>query len=158
MNDKKNIHALARAIIIDQGHILLAHHPSWKQGHYYLPGGHIEHGESAQQTVLRELDEEIGIAFTIGRFLGCLEYSFYANLGTKVCHTHEYNFLFLAESSEMKAGVIPVQKEEHVAFAWAPLENLGSINLLPAPLIQLIPKWCQLNLAFAFMTEMIEQK
>jgi 8-oxo-dGTP diphosphatase len=75
MNENKNIHTLARAIIIDQGHILLAHHPSWKQGHYYLPGGHIEHGESAQQTVLRELDEEMGLTFTIGRFLGCLEYS-----------------------------------------------------------------------------------
>ncbi len=156
MSINKNIHTLARAVIIDQGHILLAHHPSWKQGHYYLPGGHIEHGESAQQSVLRELDEEMGLSFTIQRFLGCLEYSFQANLGTKVCHTHEYNFLFLATSSELKAGVIPPQKEEHVAFAWIPLENLASTNLLPTPLIQLIPAWSEQNLIQAFMTEMIK--
>ncbi|MBS1987930.1 NUDIX domain-containing protein [Candidatus Dependentiae bacterium] len=158
MSENTNIHTLARAVIIDQGHILLAHHPSWKQGHYYLPGGHIEHGESAQQTVLRELDEEMGIAFTLQRFVGCLEYSFQPNLGARVCHTHEYNFLFLATSPELKAGVIPAQKEEHVAFAWAPLESLSSINLLPEPLTELIPAWCKLDLVYAFTTKMIEHK
>lgn len=158
MNENKKIHTLARAIIIDQGHILLAHHPSWKQGHYYLPGGHIEHGESAGQTVLRELDEEMGIAFTLQRFLGCLEYSFQPNLGARICHTHEYNFLFLATSPEIKAGVMPAQKEEHVAFAWAPLENLTSIHLLPEPLIQLIPAWSSFDLSQAFVTQMIDAK
>lgn len=155
MNSNKNIHTLARAIIIDQGKILLAHHPGWKQGHFYLPGGHIEHGESAQQAVLRELDEEMGIAFKIERFLGCLEYSFIPNLGTKVCHSHEYNFLFLATSSDISADKLPEQKEEHVAFVWLPLQDLATAYLLPAPLVQLIPVWLNEQNKQAFESEMV---
>lgn len=151
----KNIHTLARAVIIDQEHLLLAHHPTWKQRHFYLPGGHIEHGESAQSCVLRELDEEMGTSFQLQRFLGCLEYSFTPNLGTRICHTHEYNFLFLATAREITADKAPEQKEEHVAFLWVPIKNLASINLLPSPLVQLIPVWLEQDYTQAFQSEMV---
>lgn len=45
-------------------------------GFYFLPGGHIEHGESAENAFLRELKEETSVRCTIKKFLGCLEHSF----------------------------------------------------------------------------------
>lgn len=155
MTHNTAIHSLARAVIIDQGHILLAHHPKWERRHYYLPGGHIEHGESAAQSVLRELMEEMGLNFTLQRFLGCLEYSFKPNLGTRICHTHEYNFLFLATSPDVTIAMLPEQKEEHVTFSWVSLHELASITLLPHPLVDIIPTWLALSPQDTFKSEMV---
>jgi 8-oxo-dGTP diphosphatase len=67
---KKNtaIHTLSRGVILDQGHILLAYDPRPHPYHYYelntcfyyLPGGHIDHHESAQDALIREMQEETG--------------------------------------------------------------------------------------------------
>ena len=42
--------------------------PSYKD-HLEIPGGHIEHGETPTQAVVREVKEELGIAPPIGRLL-----------------------------------------------------------------------------------------
>lgn len=65
MVHKDNIHVLSRAVIIDQGHILLCKALNLPQQLLCLPGGHIEHGESAEAAVLRELLEESGFEFTL---------------------------------------------------------------------------------------------
>ena len=62
-----NIHVLARAVIVDQNHILLAYDPRPHPQHYYefdrqfyhLPGGHIEFKESAKNALVREIKEVI---------------------------------------------------------------------------------------------------
>jgi len=47
-------------ILNDKGEILLAR--SWKwHGKYTLPGGHIEVGETAEETLRREVKEEVGL-------------------------------------------------------------------------------------------------
>jgi 8-oxo-dGTP diphosphatase len=76
MNNKNNIHVLSRAVIIDQHHLLLCKTLDLKNNFYFLPGGHVEHGESVETSLLRELIEETGSEAKIKRFLGCLEYSF----------------------------------------------------------------------------------
>lgn len=76
MNNKEKIHVLSRAVIIDQGNILLCKTLDLKINFYFLPGGHIENGESARTSLLRELKEETGFDCQEKRFLGCLEYSF----------------------------------------------------------------------------------
>lgn len=76
MNTKNNIHVLSRAMIIDQRHILLCKTLDLPVIFYFLPGGHVEHGESVETSLLRELMEETGAQYKIKRFLGCLEYRF----------------------------------------------------------------------------------
>ena len=60
MSTKNNIHVLSRGVIIDQDHILLCKTLDLPISIYFLPGGHVEHGESVETSLLRELMEETG--------------------------------------------------------------------------------------------------
>ena len=49
------------AVIIDEeGKILIVSNRDYKEGEWNVPGGGIEEGETAEQAILRELNEELG--------------------------------------------------------------------------------------------------
>lgn len=133
MNDKDKIHVLSRAVIIDQEHILLCKTIDLKKNFYFLPGGHVEHGESVETSLLRELAEETGAVCEIKRFLGCLEYSFEPNQNS-ICHNHEYNFVFEVISKDLKSNMKILQLEEHIELVWIPLSHLEEIDFRAEPL------------------------
>ncbi len=66
MTQPKIIHVAAAVLIRPDGSFLLAQRPEGKDyaGYWEFPGGKIEAGETAQQALCRELDEELGIAVT----------------------------------------------------------------------------------------------
>ena len=142
MNTKNNIHVLSRAVIIDQGSILLCKTLDLPMSFYFLPGGHIEHGESAEKSLLRELSEETGATCTIKRFLGCLEHCFEPGHNS-ICHNHEYNFIFEAGSELLKKNIKTLPLESHMELCWIPVEQLSQIDLRAEPLQKLIPKWLE---------------
>ena len=154
MTNKNNIHALSRAVVIDQNYILLCQTLDLPISFYFLPGGHIEHGESAENAVLRELLEESGAQARIKRFLGCLEHSFEPEHNS-ICHNHEYNFIFEAEAGGLKKHMDIPQLEEHIKLIWMPLSELGNIDLRAQPLKKLIPEWLESNAQIVFRSEMI---
>ena len=63
MNTSKIIHVAVGVIVDDSGRILIALRPevSHQGGLWEFPGGKIEVGETVQQALARELDEELGI-------------------------------------------------------------------------------------------------
>ncbi len=158
MNNNHNLNkicVLSRAVVIDQGHMLLCKTCDLPVNFYFLPGGHIEHGETAQGAVLRELEEEAGVTkCTIKRFLGCLEYSFEPK-HSSICHNHEYNFIFEVESDGLKIANHIHKREAHIELLWMHLDQLSSLDFRPEPFKKLIPKWRESTLPNPFESVMI---
>jgi 8-oxo-dGTP diphosphatase len=154
MMSKNNIHVLSRAVIIDEDHILLCKALDVPISFYFLPGGHVEHGESVVGALLRELIEETGAHFKIKRFLGCLEYSFEPGYSS-ICHNHEYNFIFEAESESLKIGKQIASLEDHIELNWISLNQLSKIDLRAEPLKTLIPQWLKISTSNTFRSVMI---
>jgi 8-oxo-dGTP diphosphatase len=142
MTNQNNIHNLSRGVIIDQGHILLCKTLDLPVPFYFLPGGHIEHMESAEQAAVREILEESGAKASIKRFLGCLEHSFKPGHNS-ICHNHEYNFIFEVESDSLKLGRPIPRMEKHIELLWVPLDKLDEIDFRPKALKTVIHRWLQ---------------
>jgi ADP-ribose pyrophosphatase YjhB (NUDIX family) len=145
----KEIHVLARAVIIDQGMILLSRAKQFTPEFFVLPGGHIEHGESARQALQRELLEESGFEFQVKRFVGCLECSFDMQ---NICHSHEYNLIFEAESFTVRAmHSLP----SAIKLEWLSFEKLPEINLQPKSLKDCLKEWLKSDLNLSFQSQML---
>lgn len=64
----------ARAIIVSEDGLYTLYREKVVNGvrhkYYAIPGGHLEQGETLEETVVRELKEELGIDIEVIRFLG----------------------------------------------------------------------------------------
>lgn len=57
-------HQVVAGLLVQAGTVLLCHRSAsrrWYPSVWDLPGGHIEHGETAADALVRELSEELGI-------------------------------------------------------------------------------------------------
>lgn len=82
-----------------------------------LPKGHIEMGETAEQTAVREVAEETGVQGSVLAALGSIDYWFVTE-GRRVHKTvHHYLMRFLG-------GELSDEDVEVAEVAWVPLEEL----------------------------------
>ena len=117
------IETIARGVAVIGGEVLLCRAKGGKTS--YLPGGHIEFGETAREALVREIREELGVESETGRFLGAVENSFMQHGKPHA----EINLVFelkFADKPEAKA------KEDWIEFKWCRLEDLEKANVLPA--------------------------
>ncbi len=85
-----------------------------------LPKGHIEPGETLQQTAAREVAEETGIVGRVLTELGIIDYWFAA--GDKRIHKFVHHFLLEATGGELTVDNDPDQ--EAIDVAWFPLDEV----------------------------------
>lgn len=45
-------------------------------GHWEFPGGKVERGESPEQALIREIQEELNLKIRVGRFVGEIEHQY----------------------------------------------------------------------------------
>ena len=151
----KPIENIARGIIFENQKLLVVRSKK-KQGfgHAFLPGGHIEPGESAKVCLAREMAEESGVeGLEVGLFLATHENIYGEGEG----RTHEINQIF---ECALPRGVEPkkvVSREKHIAFAWVSLGELDAVNLQPQSLRKFIAEWVRTRSSFGqgvFLSEM----
>jgi NAD+ diphosphatase len=108
--------AIITAVVKD-GSILLAHNRKFQQGLYSLIAGFVEAGESLEECVQREVNEETGL--TVGRitYFGSQPWPF-------------PNSLMIGFFAEWAEGEIRPDGEEITHAAWF---NPETLPLLPAP-------------------------
>ena len=135
MKKQGSIEVLARGVCVKAGRLLVCH--TLGAANTYLPGGHVEFLESAPQSLVREIAEEMGLKARAGRFLGAVEHSF-VQRGERHC---EVNLVFAVAIVGVNRGSAPPSREKHIEFLWLPLKSLAESNLEPAVLRALLPKW-----------------
>ena len=118
------------AIIIHDGKLLLMHNE--EEPYYYTVGGRVHFNETTEETVVREVREEIGVDLQIDRFLFFQEQFFDGKVtGT---HIHELGVYYLMKDSPALENL-----ECHSVTArgvaeellWVPLEETGSYYIVP---------------------------
>ena len=121
---EKRIETIARGVCIIDGRVLLCMPKD--RSYAYLPGGHIEFGETGREALVREMKEETGLEATAGELLGVVESQF-VQKGEKHC---EINLIY-----EMKVEKLKVEKlksmEDWICFDWVECAKIDSANLLP---------------------------
>ena len=114
------IETIARGVCIRDGKLLLCRAKG--SATTYLPGGHIEFGETGRQALVREVKEELGLDAGTGRFLGVVENSFMQHGKPHA----EINLVY--ELTLPPDGVVTAQ-EDWIEFEWRDLMRLD--DLLP---------------------------
>ncbi|WP_212974638.1 NUDIX domain-containing protein [Bacillus sp. J14TS2] len=111
------------------------------QTNTFLPGGHIEFGESAKDALKREINEALGIPCTVGRFLGVVEHKWELD---QVVHC-EINQVFEVHCSDLRLDTNPIAIEPHLEFFWWHGRNLDQQHLQPYPFRHLIANYLNGN-------------
>lgn len=124
----------AVALIDPDGRILLAQRPEGKSmaGLWEFPGGKIESGETPEQALIRELQEELGI----DTWESCLAPLTFAS------HSYEKFHLLMPLFACRKWNGTPESKEGQ-ALKWVRANQLKDYPMPPAdiPLIPILRDW-----------------
>ena len=128
---KLNIRACA--VFLHDGKILAMRDE--RSPYYYLPGGRIKMGETAEEAVLRETYEELGIQAKIERALW-LNQAFFTE-DVDGLRYHELCFYFLMDAADTdllsRGTAFPgTEKNHRHVFSWLPFEKLKDTYFYPA--------------------------
>ena len=130
--DRGKFHYRVCAMMLHDGKILAMQDD--RSPYYYLPGGRVRMGETAEQAVIREVQEELGVAAKISRPLW-LNQAFFTEDVENVNY-HELCFYFLMDIRDtelLSRGKRFFSKEKHRThlFEWLPFEKLKDAYFYP---------------------------
>lgn len=110
------------ALIERAGTVLVAQRPAHKHlpFKWEFPGGKVEPGESAEAAIVRELREELGVAFVITRAL------------PRFNHAYAETIEMIPFVGHLAVGSPAPHAHEHVAIRWVPPADLTTLDLAAA--------------------------
>ncbi len=125
-------------VCIHDGYVLL--HRAERDDYWALPGGRCELGESSDETLRREMEEELHVTVTVGQLLWVVENFF--TLAGMACH--ELALLYAIDLPEGHAFLDKTHphygiedrstegKPYTLIYEWVPVTSLPDVILYPA--------------------------
>ncbi len=132
LSDNQKFNYRVCAVIISDGRILAMR--DGRSPYYYLPGGRVRMGERAEDAVIRELKEELGISAVVSRPLWLNQAFFTEDVTGKIFH--EICIYFLIDISgtnlESKGDRFTMKEgEKTLSFEWLNFERLEDEYFYP---------------------------
>src|SRR3989338_9994206 len=130
------IQVLSRALLWCEDFVVLCRNVG--TDNFYLPGGHVENGESAKAALARELDEKLGLkllARSDPTFAGVCENVYEVEPGVD---QHELNMIF---EVKLPANIEIKSREAHLEFTKVSQSELAGLKILPEQLKTALIKW-----------------
>lgn len=127
-----DVYETTARVILTSGPLVLCA-GAWDEDFCVLPGGHVEPGEHALQTVRRELYEECDLSLA-----SVVKLTVLPNLWTRGTDlVHETMHLYAAATRGVLGGPLPRSPEARTALRWASVDDLlqGRVHLQPPALL-----------------------
>ncbi len=123
------IRVIVGAAIVDDGRVLACERsePAEVAGRWEFPGGKVEPGETEQEALIRECEEELGVVVAIGERVGG---------DVMLGHGRAVLRVYAATLTEGTPKAI-----EHAELRWLTVSELDSVPWLPAdaPIVAALP-------------------
>jgi 8-oxo-dGTP diphosphatase len=128
---KDTIELIVRLVIKRDGKFLLCLNKETNS--YFLPGGHVEFGDTFEKTIYKETAEELGWTkedIQSFKFKGYLENMYSYQNGVE--QHAELNMIFDVEINENT----PIESQEsHIGFEWIESSRIPTLKILPLPIV-----------------------
>jgi 8-oxo-dGTP diphosphatase len=113
---------VAAALIVRGGELLICQRrPDQPMGlQWEFPGGKIEHGESAEEALTRELQEELGIEAKVGSRV------------TRIRHNYRHGGAVDLQFFAVREFAGEMENRIFAQVKWVKLEDLSEYDFLPA--------------------------
>lgn len=97
-----------------------------RMGHWSIPGGHLNWGETVQVGAIREVREETGLDITIEALIDVIDLINHDESGEAVRHICLLDYWGRATGGTLQAG------DDAMDAAWFPIAGLDTMDLWPA--------------------------
>lgn len=114
-------------------------HKNTKSSHYCIIGGRIEIGETSEQTIKREIMEELGKEIEITGYIATIE-NFFEMKGKKY---HEYMFIYQAEfkndkDKQIETNLNNCEGKDYLKYEWIDIDKIDEYPIKPQILKDII--------------------
>jgi 8-oxo-dGTP diphosphatase len=139
IKEMKPVRVSTKAIIIENGNILLLKHEDQYGEWYCLPGGGQENGETLKEALIRECMEEIGATIEVKDILFIRDYiakNHEFKDEAESLNTHQIEIMFECSTNENYIpfiGLKPDSTQKEVL--WIELKSLSEIRFYPKEMI-----------------------
>ncbi|HIW74970.1 MAG TPA: NUDIX domain-containing protein [Firmicutes bacterium] len=127
-NENGICHVRVAGLLLKEGRLFVQ--KAIGQEEYALPGGHLQFGETTEQALLREFQEEFGVRIRCRRLLWTEE-TFWKWDGKNAHAIGFYYLIDLCEGAVLPAEFAPLKDHRRVAAGWAPIGELDNLPIYP---------------------------